>query len=47
MGTLESWLALLVMTIFTMLSIGLAVRAFRLGALEFSQTIKLSKLLKW
>lgn len=46
MGTAESWIALAVMTTFMMLSIWLAVRAFRLGALEFSQTIKLSKLFK-
>lgn len=46
MGTLESWLALVVMTAFMMISIWIAVRAFKLGALEFSQTIKLSKLFK-
>lgn len=46
MGTLESWLALIVMTGFMMLSIWIAVRAFKLGALEFAQTIKLSKLFK-
>ena len=46
MSTLESWLALGVMTAFMVLSIWLAVRAFRLGALEFTQTIKLSRLFK-
>lgn len=46
MSTAESWLALIVMTAFMMLSIWIAVRAFKLGALEFSQTIKLSKLFK-
>jgi len=46
MSTLESWLALGVMTIFMLGSIWLAVRAFKLGALEFSQSIKLSKLFK-
>lgn len=42
----ESWLALAVMTFFMMVSIWIAVRAFKLGALEFSQTIQLSKLFK-
>ena len=44
MGALEAWSALGVMTIFMILSIWIAVRAFKLGALEFSQTIKLSAL---
>jgi len=46
LGVAESWLALIVMTFFMMLSIWIAVRAFKLGALEFSQTIKLSNLFK-
>lgn len=46
MSLLESWLALIVMTFFMMASIWVAVRAFRLGALEFGSTIKLSKLFK-
>ncbi len=46
MSLLESWLALIVMSIFMMVSIWIAVRAFRLGALEFGSTIKLSKLFK-
>lgn len=40
----EPWLALVVMTIFMVISIWIAVRAFKLGALEFGSTIKLSKL---
>ncbi len=46
MSLLESWVALLVMILFMLMSIWIAVRAFRLGALEFGQTIKLSKLFK-
>lgn len=46
MELLESWVALGVMIIFMMVSIWIAVRAFKLGALEFSQTIKLSNLFK-
>ncbi len=46
MGMYESWAALLTMTVFMFLSIWVAIRAFKLGALEFSQTIKLSKLFK-
>lgn len=46
MSLLESWLALLTMTFFMVVSIWIAVKAFRLGALEYSQTIKLSKLFK-
>lgn len=46
MSLLESWIALLVMIFFMLMSIWIAVRAFRLGALEFGQTIKLSKLFK-
>lgn len=46
MDFVESWLALGVMTVFMFISIWIAIRAFKLGALEFSQTIKLSKLFK-
>lgn len=46
LGPLESWLALAVMAVFTYLSIRIAVRAFKLGALEFSQTINIAKLFK-
>ena len=38
------WLVLIVMTGFMFLSIWIAVKAFKLGALEFGSTIKLSKL---
>lgn len=41
---LEPWLVLAVMTLFMLLSIWIAVRAFKLGALEFGSTIQLSKL---
>lgn len=44
MEGLEPWLVLAVMTGFMTLSIWIAVRAFKLGALEFGSTIKLSKL---
>src|SRR5690606_4194386 len=37
----EPWLILIAMTIFMLLSIWIAVRAFKLGALEFGSTIKL------
>ena len=46
MSLLESWLALGAMTLFMIVSIWIAVKAFRLGALEFGSTIKLSKLFK-
>lgn len=46
MNLAESWLALVVMIMFMCISIWIAVRAFRLGALEFGSTIKLSKLFK-
>lgn len=46
MGLLESWLALGAMIFFMCVSIWIAVRAFRLGALEFGSTIKLSSLFK-
>lgn len=44
MEGLTPWLALIVMTGFMLISIWIAVKAFRLGALEFGSTIKLSKL---
>ncbi len=46
MGLLESWLALIPMTLFMCMSLWIAVKAFRLGALEFSNSIKLSNLFK-
>ena len=46
LGPLQSWVSLAVMTGFMLLSIWIAIRAFKLGALEFNQTIKLSKLFK-
>lgn len=46
MDPLLAWSALAVMAIFMVLSIWAAVRAFKLGALEFAQTIKLSTLFK-
>ena len=42
----EAWLILAVMVSFMLLSIWIAIRAFKLGALEFSQTLKLSTLFK-
>lgn len=44
MGVLESTLALIVMTLFMILTIWIAIRAFSRGALEYSSNIKLSKL---
>lgn len=46
MSVLESTLALVVMAVFMVLAIAIAVRAFSRGALEFSQTLKLSSILK-
>lgn len=46
MGVMQSWLSLLVMTGFMIISIWIAIRAFKLGALEFNQSIKLSTLFK-
>lgn len=46
MDPLTSWLALAVMIVFMIVSIWVAVRAFRLGALEFAQAVKISDLLK-
>lgn len=42
----EPWLVLAVMIIFMLISIWVAVKAFKLGALEFGSTIKLTKLFK-
>lgn len=44
MDGLEPWIVLGVMSAFMVISIWIAVRAFKLGALEFGSTIKLSKL---
>jgi len=46
MPFLESLAALAVMTVFMIISIWIAVRAFSLGALEYTNTIKLTSLLK-
>lgn len=46
LGGVEAWLILATMSAFMMASIWVAVRAFRLGALEFSQTIQISKLFR-
>ena len=46
MSLLESWLALGVMTLFMCVSIWIAVKAFKLGALEFGNAVQLSKLVK-
>lgn len=46
MDPFTAWTSLLVMTIFMVISIWIAIRAFRLGALEFAQTVKVSKILK-
>lgn len=46
MDPFTAWTSLAVMTIFMILSIAIAVRAFRLGALEFAQTLKLTSLFK-
>lgn len=46
MGSLEAWSALVLMTVFMVLSLWIAIRAFRLGALEFSSRVSLSKLFK-
>ena len=45
-GPHEGWIALAVMAVFMTLSIWVAVRAFKLGALEFSQTLKISQFFK-
>ncbi len=42
----EAWLALAVMFGFMVISIWVAIRAFKLGALEFSQVLKISSLFK-
>ena len=46
LGLVGSIVSLAVMTGFMLLSLWIAIRAFKLGALEFNQTIKLSKLFK-
>jgi ABC-2 type transport system permease protein len=46
MSMLEATLALMVMTIFMIISIWIAVRAFSLGALEYANVVKLRRLLK-
>jgi len=46
LGPVQSTISLLVLTTFAVLSIWIAVRAFKLGALEFNQAIKFSKLFK-
>lgn len=46
MSLVESWLALVTMTVFMILSLAIAIRAFNLGALEFSSRLKLSSLFK-
>lgn len=46
MSPLEASLALVSMSIFAVLSIWIAIRAFRLGALEFSGVIKLRRLFR-
>lgn len=46
MGALEASLALAAMTVFMVISIWVAIRAFSLGALEYSSSVKLRSLLK-
>ena len=46
LGVAGSFASLAVMIVFMLLSLWVAVKAFKLGALEFNQTIKLSKLFK-
>lgn len=46
MDVLESLIALVVMTVFMVISIWIAIRAFSHGALEYSSTIKLRSLFK-
>ncbi len=46
MGSLEAWGALAVMIVFALVSLWIAIKAFRLGALEFSNRISLSQLFK-
>jgi ABC-2 type transport system permease protein len=46
LGVAQSWLSLAVMTAFMFISIWIAIKAFKLGALEYSQSIKLSKLFR-
>ena len=46
MGVLEASLALATMTVFAVLSVWLAIRTFRLGALEFSGIIRFKQLFR-
>jgi ABC-2 type transport system permease protein len=46
MGTLEASLALAAMTVFMVISIWVAVRAFSLGALEYASSVRLRSLFK-
>ena len=46
LGVAGSFVSLAVMIVFMVFSLWIAVKAFKLGALEFNQTIKLSKLFK-
>lgn len=46
MGAVESWGALAAMALFMTMSLWLAIRAFRLGALEFNSRINLAQLFK-
>jgi len=46
LGPVQSLISLIVMIGFMLLSLWIAVKAFKLGALEFNQTIKISKLFK-
>ena len=46
MGIVEASLSLIVMTVFMIISIWIAVRAFSFGALEYSNNLKLSRLFK-
>lgn len=44
LGAVERWLALIVMILFMFISIWVAIKAFKLGALEYGSAIKVSKL---
>lgn len=46
MSLIEAFAVLSVMTVFMVASLWVAIRAFRLGALEFNQTVNLGKLFK-
>ena len=45
-GSIEAWLILAAMSVGMVLSIWIAVKAFKLGALEYSQTLNLAKLFR-